>query len=87
MIPKGAPHPENAKIFLNWILLPENAAALSNFTGYENAVEGSEKYLDPALAADPAVNMPAEYSDRLRPQEPVPASRDLRSKVWTRLKR
>ncbi len=88
VMPKGAPDPDNAKLFLNWMMAPENIAMASNFAGYMNAVAGSEEYLDQSLAKDPAVNMPAEYADRLRPGVNCsPEARELRNKVWTRLKK
>ena len=85
--PQGwLPHPEAAKTFVNWMMAPENIAIASNFTGYMNAIKGSEDFLDQSLREDPAVNMPAEYADRLRPaQDCGEKARELRE-VWTRLK-
>ena len=69
------------------MMAPENIAIASNFTGYMNAIKGSEDFLDQSLREDPAVNMPAEYADRLRPaQDCGEKARELREKVWTRLK-
>lgn len=88
VVPKGAPNLENAKMFINWMMDPENAAAATNYTGYMNAIAGSGKYLDDSLKADPAVNMPEEYTDRLRPSKDCSkTARELRDKVWTRLKK
>lgn len=85
-IPTGAPHPENAKIFLNWMMAPENAAAVSNAIAYANAIE-SEQFLNADWRAMDAINMPAEFSDRLRPEvECGVAARELRDKIWARLK-
>jgi spermidine/putrescine transport system substrate-binding protein len=87
MVPKDAPNAENAKTFINWMMDPKNAAAASNFTGYMNAIKGSAEYLDEGLKEDPAVNMPEEYADRLRPSKDCSVqARELRNKVWTRLK-
>jgi spermidine/putrescine transport system substrate-binding protein len=87
VMPKGAPHPEAAKTFINWMMAPENIAIASNFTGYMSAIKGSEQFMDEALRKDPAVNMPPEYAERLRPaKECSAAARELRDKVWTRLK-
>ncbi|MBK1698243.1 extracellular solute-binding protein [Rhodovibrio salinarum] len=87
VVVKNAPNPENARTFINWMMAPENAAAASNYTGYMNAIEGSSQYLNASLKNDPAVNMPDAYADRLRPsKECSPEARELRDKVWTRLK-
>jgi spermidine/putrescine transport system substrate-binding protein len=87
VVPRGAPNPENARTFINWMMEPENIAEASNFTGYMNAIAGSEEFLKEELRSDPAVNMPDEYTDRLRPLENCsPAARELRDRVWTRLK-
>ncbi|AUX48790.1 spermidine/putrescine ABC transporter substrate-binding protein [Sorangium cellulosum] len=88
VVPKGAKNKQNARTFINWMMTPENAAAASNFTGYMNSIEGSEKFLRPELRDDPAVVMPEQYKDRLRPGKVCSAAtRKLRSKVWTRLRK
>ena len=37
-VPSNAPHPNNAKTFINWMLQPEHIAAASNFIGRTNIV-------------------------------------------------
>ena len=87
VIPKGAPNLEAAKKFVNWMMLPDVAAEASNYTGYSNAVKGSGEFLKKDLQDDPAVNTPEEYVDRLRAFKTCsPASKDLRERVWTKLK-
>eukprot|EP01037_Dinobryon_pediforme_P002095 gene2095-2132_t len=87
-VPKGAPHVDAAKAFINFMMDPKNAAEASNYTGYNNAIAGSEAMLLPALRDDPAVNTPADMVARLRQSRecPKPAI-DLRERVWTRLQR
>ncbi len=86
-VPKGAPNLENAKTFINWMLEPENAAIASNYTGYSNAIKGSGEFLKDELKSDPAVNTPEEYGERLRPYQACSEeSRELRERVWTKLK-
>lgn len=87
-VPTTAAHPENARLFINWMMDPKNIAEVSNFSGYMNSITGSEQYLQPELANDPSVNMPASFSDRMRPARACsPAARELRNKVWTKLKK
>ena len=86
-VPKGAPNLDNAKTFINWMMMPENAAIASNYTGYSNAIKGSGEFLKDDLKNDPAVNTPEEYGERLRPYQACSdKSRDLRERVWTKLK-
>ena len=85
-VPANAPHPENAKIFINWMMKPENAAAVSNAIAYGNAMKSDEFLSDQWRAMD-AINMPEEFASRLVPtQDCGPAARELRDKIWTRLK-
>ena len=87
-IPKGATNVEEAHVFINWMMQPENIAAASNFAKYNNAITGSEKFMDKALFDDPAINTPADKLDRLRPFELCsPKALKLRSAVWTKLKK
>lgn len=87
-IPTGAKNVENAKIFLNWMMDPKNAAEASNFTGFNNAIAGSDEFLLPDMKNDPAINIPEEYSDRFRDALECPKeANDLRQKIWTRLLR
>jgi spermidine/putrescine transport system substrate-binding protein len=87
-IPKGAKNVENAKVFLNWMMDPKNAAEASNFTAYNNAIAGSEALLDPGLRDDPAVNTPEAMVARFKPvRDCGKEALDLRQKVWTRLLR
>src|SRR5262249_30792386 len=65
-VPKDAPHPDSARVFINWMMAPENIAEASNFTGYNNAIDGADKFMNKALSGDPAVALPAAYADRLR---------------------
>ncbi|MGH8434280.1 MAG: extracellular solute-binding protein [Pseudomonas sp.] len=88
VIPKDATNVAEAHTFINWMMQPENIAAASNFAKYNNAIEGSDKFMDKELFDDPAINTPADKLDRLKPFKLCsPKALSLRSKVWTKLKK
>ena len=66
-IPKGAPHPRNAHTFINYMLRPEPAAAVTNALHTANAIEGAERHVDTTLRTDPAVYPGRRSLGRLTP--------------------
>lgn len=58
VVPKTAAHVENAKLFIDFLMNPENAAILSNYTGSQNGITGSSAFMTPALASAPEINPP-----------------------------
>jgi spermidine/putrescine transport system substrate-binding protein len=84
---KDAPNVENAKLFMNFILAPENAALISNFARYANGIVGSEPHMDPEMTSAPEIVMPA---DAPAPEFVPPCDQevvDLYNKIWTNLKK
>lgn len=59
VIPKGAKNIENAKVFMNWIMQPENMALQSDFARYANAIIGTDKFMSEEMATSPEVGIPA----------------------------
>ena len=53
---KDAPNRENALKFMDFLLVPENAAQLTNWTQYASGVEGVAPLLDEALRTLPEAN-------------------------------
>jgi spermidine/putrescine transport system substrate-binding protein len=87
-VPKGAPNLESAKLFLNWMMDPKNIAEASNFSGYNNAIKGSDAFMDAAMRNDPAISPSEAMKSRFRPVKDCSVkSRELRDGVWTRLNR
>jgi spermidine/putrescine transport system substrate-binding protein len=77
---------ENAKLFLNFIMDPENAALISNYTRYGNAIIGSEKFLDPELPKAPEMNIPAGLKTVAHFQVTCPADvQQIYTQIWTDL--
>ncbi len=56
---KDAPNRDNALKFMNFLLEPENAAAVTNYAAYTAGVKGTEPHLSAAVANSPESNPPA----------------------------
>lgn len=83
---KGAPNLENAKLFQNFVMHPENAALTSEFAGYANAIKGSEEFLSDELRAAPELNVPADAPTEFVPPC-SPEVTQLYNTMWTELRR
>ncbi|UWR21991.1 extracellular solute-binding protein [Sulfitobacter sp. S190] len=55
---KDAPNRDSAIAFMDFLLEPENIAAVSNYARYGLGVDGAAEFLDPALATLPESNPP-----------------------------
>ena len=84
VVPAGATNVENAKIFMNFMLDPENAAIQSNFAHYANAIKGSEPYMNQDLGAAPEMNIP-EGVPVVFGEACSPDAQKLIDKVWTKV--
>jgi spermidine/putrescine transport system substrate-binding protein len=84
---KGAKNIENAKLFQNFIMDPENAAMISNFAGYDNGIAGSHAFMSKDLAASPELNPPpgAPEAEFVPPCPPEVV--EIYNKIWTNLKK
>jgi spermidine/putrescine transport system substrate-binding protein len=77
---------ENAMIFINYMLQPENAAMLSNFARYANGIAGSEAYLDEVMQTAPEIVIPEDLAAAGRFSPACPQEiQDLRTQIWTGL--
>ncbi|MDQ7248297.1 polyamine ABC transporter substrate-binding protein [Dongia sedimenti] len=87
VVPKDAPHPKNAMLFINFMMRPEVAAANTNVTYYATANMAAMKYVnkeildDPAIYPDPKV-MANGYPSVVRDIE----IQKLITREWTRFK-
>ena len=84
-VPTDARDPDNAKLFLAFMLRPENSALSANFTSYASPITGTAAFLDPQLRDAPELAVPSKLKLTFSPACPEPAIR-LIDRVWTRLR-
>jgi spermidine/putrescine transport system substrate-binding protein len=83
---KDAPNRENALNFMNFLLEPENAAAVTNYAAYTAGVKGTDPFLDDAIKNSPENNPPkgATFDFVAACDE---ETQRLYDTIWTNLKR
>lgn len=85
---KGAKNLENAKLFQNFMMDPENAAMLSNFAFYRDGILGSEKFYSAELKAAPEIGMSEDtikkghFSLTCKPE-----TQELYTKIWAEVQK
>jgi spermidine/putrescine transport system substrate-binding protein len=84
---KDAPNRENALKFMNFLLEPENAAAVTNYAAYTSGVTGVEPFLDDAIKNSPENNPPAGITPGVFAQACDQATQELYDAIWTNLKK
>jgi putrescine transport system substrate-binding protein len=86
-IPADAPHPDNAHLFLNYLLRPEVAAAIVRETRYATPNLPAIGLLPPEIRDDPAVFPPESMRRSLhRGVIHDPLDERRRSRLWSRVK-
>ena len=66
-IPKDAPHPDNAHAWINFIMKPEIAGAISNAVNYANGNKDALPFVSDDVKNDPGVYPPPEVKAKLYP--------------------
>ena len=87
LVPKDAPNPENAHLFLNYMLRPDVIAECTNYTYYANGNQAAKKLVLPEILEDPAIYPDAETQKRMFPS--VVRTEEVQrviTREWTRLK-
>jgi putrescine transport system substrate-binding protein len=86
-IPKDAPHPEEAHLFIDYLLRPEIAARNSKMTRFANGVGSSRPLVEKEIAENPAIYPDEATMKKLftvtAPDLPI---QKIVTREWTRVK-
>jgi putrescine transport system substrate-binding protein len=86
-IPKDAPHPNNAHLWINYILRPEVAASLTNKVFYANPNAASLKLVKKDVAENKTIFLSDADKKRLTPPDAAPQDiRRVQTRIFTSFK-
>jgi putrescine transport system substrate-binding protein len=86
-IPKDAPHPNNAHLWINYILRPEVAASLTNKVFYANPNAASLKFVKKDVADNKTIFLADADKKRMTPPDSVPQDiRRVQTRIFTNFK-
>ena len=84
---KDAPNRDNAIKFMDFLLEPENMAAITNYAQYSAGVDGVAEFLDPKLAAMPEANPPVDGPEGHFIAVCDQATQEVYDQLWTPLRK
>lgn len=84
---KDAPNRDSALAFMDFLLEPENAAILTNWTQYSAGIDGVASLLDETLRTLPEANPPASAGPAAFIEVCDEATQAVYDKIWTGLKK
>ena len=86
-IPKDAPHPNNAHLFINYILRPDIAAGLTNKVFYANPNAASLAFVKKSVAENKTIFLSEADKQRMTPPDAAPQEiRRVQTRVFTNFK-
>ena len=86
-IPAGAAHPQNAMLFIDFILRPEIVAAITNTVGYPNPNTKATALVQDDIKSDASIYPPDEIKAKFYFDKPAaPDFERLRTRAWTKVK-
>jgi putrescine transport system substrate-binding protein len=86
-IPKDAPDPDSAYAFMNYLMIPQVIADISNFKRYANANAASRPLVLPQVLNDPGIYPPLDQRQKLAVQlADSPEQTRAITRVWQKFK-
>jgi spermidine/putrescine transport system substrate-binding protein len=88
-IPTGSPHPDSARLFMDYILKPEVGAELASHVGYATPNQAAFEYLaktNPAMVNDRRIYPPKEVIDRLYFNTDIGDEEKYWNRIWEDIK-
>jgi putrescine transport system substrate-binding protein len=86
-IPKDAPDPDSAYAFMNYIMIPQVIADISNFKRFANANAASQPLVQASVKDDPGIYPPPEQRQKLAVQLADSADQTRAvTRVWQKFK-
>ena len=84
---KDAPNRDSALAFMDFLLEPENIAAVSNYARYGSGLSGVEEFLEPDLASLPEANPPETAGPGVFIEVCDEATQAVYDQIWTNVKK
>lgn len=86
-VPTDAPHPDNAHLFIDFLMRPEIIKDITNTVGYANAIPASKPMIKKEILEDPAIYPPpAMIAKEFELPAVGPDYERLRTRAWTKVK-
>ena len=85
-IPKTSKAQYTAELFINYILQPEVAAQITNFTWFGSPVEAANEFIDPEILEEPAIYPPDDVMAKLEWIQDVGEATPIYERIWTEVK-
>jgi putrescine transport system substrate-binding protein len=86
-VPSDAPNPENAHLFINYLMQPDVIAEITDYVWYANANRTSWPLVDADITGDPAIFPNEEVMGRLFTAVPYTSRTDRTvTRLWTRVR-
>jgi spermidine/putrescine-binding protein len=85
-IPKTAPSQYTAEAFINYLMRPEVAAKVTNYTWYASPNKAAEEFISAEILEEPAIYPPQEVMDRLEFLRDVGEATAIYDRSWTEIK-